>query len=154
MMGGSWFTVDFPLGKVVVRMGPGGMTEGVAFDLSGQVPRRPSRSEEACMIARYLAGEKVPLSIPVDLAGESPFRREVYQIVRAIPYGRTRTYGEVAALAGRPGGARCVGQAMAANRFPLIIPCHRVLSAGGGLGGYSSGIELKKHLLRMEGALP
>jgi len=153
-MGGSWFTVDFPLGKVVVYTGQGEVIRKVCFDLANEVPRHPSPSPAARLIARYLAGEKVSLGLKPDLAGGSPFRRKVYREVMRIPYGQTRTYGEVAALAGCPGGARSVGQAMAANRTPLIVPCHRVVSAGGKIGGFSSGLEVKGFLLRLEGSLP
>ena len=152
-MGGNFFTVDFPLGKVVVYTGREDVIDKVIFDLSDEFPRHPSRSPEARLVERYLAGEKVPLALKVDLAGESAFRRKVYREVMRIPYGKTRTYGEVAALSGCPGGARGVGQAMAANRTPLIIPCHRVVSAGGKIGGFSSGVEVKKFLLTLEGFL-
>ena len=151
-MGGTWFTVDFALGKVVVEMGRDEVVRRIRFDLSGDVPPRPSGSPAAWLIGRYLSGEKVPLDLEVDLAGESSFRRRVYRSVMKIPYGEIRTYGEIAALAGCPKGARAVGQAMAANRIPLVIPCHRVLSADGKIGGFSSGIELKGHLLMLEGS--
>ena len=150
-MGGSYFTVDFEMGKIVVYTGPGEDIRGVGFDLWGKIGKRPSGSPMAGKIAEYSRGRKVPLDADVDLAGESPFRRRVYQRVRKIPYGQTMTYGEVAGEVGCPEGTRAVGQAMAANRFPLIIPCHRVVSGKGGVGGFSSGVELKKYLLRLEG---
>ncbi len=150
-MNGPWFTVDFPLGRVAVYKGRGEVVEKVRFDLASEVPRHPSRSAEARLLESYLAGEKVSLAFKVNLAGESSFRRKVYREVMRIPYGQTRTYGEVAILAGCPNSARGVGQAMAANRTPLIIPCHRVVSAGGRIGGFSSGVEVKRFLLALEG---
>jgi methylated-DNA-[protein]-cysteine S-methyltransferase len=90
--------------------------------------------------------------VAVDPSGWTAFFAEVYRRCRQIAPGNTRSYQELAALAGRPRAARAVGQAMAQNRVPLVIPCHRVLSAGGGLGGYSGpgGVDTKLWLLRHE----
>lgn len=94
-------------------------------------------------------------AIRLDLSGQGPFCRRVYELARAIPAGETVTYGELAARAGEPGAARAVGQAMARNPFPLIVPCHRVMAAHGGAGGFSArgGVATKFRLLRIEGAL-
>lgn len=146
-----YFTVDFELGKVVVFQDETGKVHQITFDLCGRFADRPSDSRAALELRRYFSGERMSLDYPVDLSGESAFRTRVYNRVRQIPYGRTVTYGQVAEDAGCPGGARAVGQAMGANRFPLIIPCHRVVSRRGKVGGFSSGVELKKYLLRMEG---
>lgn len=93
--------------------------------------------------------------IPLDLSQHSAFCRRVYELTRAIPAGETLTYGELAARVGEPGAARAVGQAMARNPFPLIVPCHRVLAAHGGAGGFSArgGVDTKFRLLRIEGAI-
>ena len=82
----------------------------------------------------------------------TPFQQQVYECVAQVPYGEVLSYGEVAAQIGRPNAARAVGRAMGANPFPLIIPCHRVVSASG-LGGFSGGcgVELKRHMLALEG---
>jgi methylated-DNA-[protein]-cysteine S-methyltransferase len=92
----------------------------------------------------------------LDMAQVPPFHQRVYGIVRKIPAGQTRSYGEVAALCGERGAARAVGQAMARNPFPIIVPCHRVLAAGGKSGGFSAsgGVGTKLRLLAIEGALP
>jgi methylated-DNA-[protein]-cysteine S-methyltransferase len=94
-------------------------------------------------------------AIELDLSGHTPFYRRVYELARAIPSGETVSYGELAARAGEPGAARAVGQAMAHNPFPLIVPCHRVLAAHGRAGGFSArgGVETKFRLLRIEGAI-
>ena len=91
--------------------------------------------------------------IPVVLAA-NVFERSIYSLTRAIPPGQTRTYGELAAATGDATQARAVGQAMARNPVPLIVPCHRVLAAGGALGGFSApgGTETKYSLLQLEGA--
>ncbi|MDH3605946.1 MAG: methylated-DNA--[protein]-cysteine S-methyltransferase [Acidimicrobiia bacterium] len=83
-------------------------------------------------------------------AGTTPFTRAVYAIVSAIPEGSVRTYGEIARQLDRPGAARAVGRAMATNRFPVAIPCHRVVGSDGSLTGFAGGIGMKQALLRME----
>jgi methylated-DNA-[protein]-cysteine S-methyltransferase len=88
----------------------------------------------------------------VDLDGLPPFQRKVLLAERRVPYGRTITYGALAAKVGRPRAARAVGQALAHNPVPLVVPCHRVIAAGGGLGGFGGGLALKRRLLALEGA--
>jgi O-6-methylguanine DNA methyltransferase len=92
------------------------------------------------------------LDLSLPLNDRTQFQRLVLACCRAIPWGETRTYGQLAREAGSPGAARAVGQVMATNRLPLIVPCHRVVSANGGLGGFSapSGIDLKRRLLQHE----
>jgi methylated-DNA-[protein]-cysteine S-methyltransferase len=108
-------------------------------------------------IARYLAGERIDFSaVAVDLAGVDPFRRTLYETMRAIGWGSTTTYGELAREAGLrdPEAARDVGQAMGQNPLPLVIPCHRVVAAGKKIGGFSAygGTLTKERLLALEGA--
>jgi methylated-DNA-[protein]-cysteine S-methyltransferase len=109
-------------------------------------------------IARMTAlldGEPVDLSdLMLDLESLPPFQRRVCEAARAIPVGATLTYGEIATLIGEPGAARAVGQALGANPFPIIVPCHRVLAAGGKPGGFSApgGVTTKLRLLATEGA--
>ncbi len=104
-------------------------------------------------LVRFLEGEPVHLrDIPLALDHLSPFQQRVAAACQAIPYGATRTYGAVAAAAGSAGAARAVGQVMAGNRHPLVVPCHRVVAAGGKLGGFSApqGLALKRRLLALE----
>jgi methylated-DNA-[protein]-cysteine S-methyltransferase len=106
-------------------------------------------------IAALLAGEPSDLSdIPLDLEGLCAFDRRVYAIARSIPPGRTLTYGAIAARLGSPEMSREVGQAMGRNPFPIVVPCHRVLGAGGRLGGFSApgGSATKLRLLAIEKA--
>ncbi|MDC0935175.1 methylated-DNA--[protein]-cysteine S-methyltransferase [Pirellulales bacterium] len=104
-------------------------------------------------LQRYAEGEPLEF-FPWDLFdnGETPFTLAVIAECRAIPRGETRTYGQLAAAAGHPGAARAVGRVMSSNPTPLIVPCHRVLAAGGKLGGYSArqGLAMKRRLLRLE----
>ena len=100
-----------------------------------------------------LAGRPVDLSrVPLDLGLVPPFSRRVLSEARSIPAGRTETYGSLAAMVGRPGAARAVGQAMARNPVPLLVPCHRVVGAWGCLGGFSGagGVVTKQRLLDIE----
>ncbi len=122
----------------------------------GARPVRPgSRATAAieCMRA-YFAGEEVgfgqvAIDFPADFSGE---RCGIYQVTRALRWGETASYGEVARRAGIPGGARLVGQAMAKNPLPIVVPCHRVLAAGGRIGGFSAygGTLTKERLLTLE----
>ena len=103
-------------------------------------------------LERYFSGAG-PLPAPGDLvevAGTTELQLAIYRIVARIPAGTTMTYGEVAAAAGRPKAARAVGTAMARNPYPPLIPCHRVVAADGGLGGYAGGLDMKRALLAME----
>ena len=90
--------------------------------------------------------------VEIDLELQTGFQRRVVRRCRQIPYGKTLSYGELAAQAGSPGAARAVGSCMAANRVPLVVPCHRVVTSAGRLGGYSAtgGIATKQHLLDLE----
>ena len=105
-------------------------------------------------IERFLEGEDVDFGdIPIDLDDASPFHRAAWQACRTIPAGETRPYRWLASAAGRPNAPRAAGQAMARNRLPFLIPCHRVIASDGSLGGYGSGktrLDLKKRLLDME----
>lgn len=97
----------------------------------------------------YFAGQRVSFPDELDLSSATTFERQVWRLVRLIPYGETRSYGWIAKQMGKSGAARAVGQALARNRLPIIIPCHRVVSDGG-LGGYSGGLVVKKSLLHLE----
>jgi len=102
-------------------------------------------------ICAYLAGRRQPFTIPTDLRYATPFAAEVLRHAQQIPWGHTSSYGDLAKAVGRPGAARAVGQAMAANPMPLLIPCHRVVGTDGSLTGFGGGLEQKRALLRLEG---
>jgi methylated-DNA-[protein]-cysteine S-methyltransferase len=103
-------------------------------------------------VREYLAGRRREFDLPLEPSG-TPFQRRVWQALRRIPYGETRSYGEVAAELGQPGAARAVGRANATNPICLIVPCHRVIGADGSLTGFAFGEDLKRRLLELEGAL-
>jgi AraC family transcriptional regulator of adaptative response/methylated-DNA-[protein]-cysteine methyltransferase len=104
-------------------------------------------------LSEYFAGRRRAFDLPLEYPG-SPFQRRVWDALGRIPYGETRSYAELAAEIGAPGAARAVGRANGANRLAILVPCHRVIAADGGLGGYGGGLWRKLRLLETEGALP
>ena len=104
-------------------------------------------------LRRYFEGQVVTFDEPLDPTLGTKFQRRVWAITRGIPRGQTRTYGQVAREAGSPGAARAVGQSMARNPWPVIVPCHRVLGSDGSLTGFGGGVEMKRRMLEMEGAM-
>ena len=103
-------------------------------------------------VNRYLGGETVDLSYPLDPGG-TPFQRAVWGRIQAIPLGRTLTYASLATALDNPGGARAVAGACAANPVALLIPCHRVVRSDGSLGGYRWGLQRKRRLLSLEASM-
>ncbi|NUQ72852.1 MAG: methylated-DNA--[protein]-cysteine S-methyltransferase [Polyangiaceae bacterium] len=164
---------DTPLGQCGIAWSSKGLTR---FDLPGHGEKRteaaragrplealgeemqpsnaPAWVREAMeLIRRHLGGNPQDLSvIPTDMDGISPFFRRVYEAARSIPAGETLSYAELAERAGSPKAFRAVGQAMAKNPLPVVVPCHRVLAAGGKLGGFSApgGTTTKVRLLKLE----
>lgn len=99
----------------------------------------------------YLSGKHVDFIDELDLSKATTFQKEVWRVARTIPYGETRSYGWISTQLGyRQKAARAVGNALGRNPLPILIPCHRVLHADGGLGGFSAGLKLKQFLLRLE----
>ena len=111
----------------------------------------PSNHPVARELARFFAKGQSELDrVPLDLGSETEFESAVREVVRQIPGGSTMSYGEVATAAGRPGAARAVGRVMATNPVPPFVPCHRVVAADGGLGGFGGGLDMKERLLTRE----
>jgi methylated-DNA-[protein]-cysteine S-methyltransferase len=103
------------------------------------------------LIRQYVKGLAVEFALKLDYNVASPFQRQVWSVTRTIPYGQTQTYRWVAEKIGDPGSTRAVGRALHLNALPLVVPCHRVISRRGGVGGFSGGPELKNRLLQIEG---
>jgi methylated-DNA-[protein]-cysteine S-methyltransferase len=105
-------------------------------------------------LAKYFKGEPVDFDeIKLDMFKYTDFERDVLQATREIPYGKTASYRDIAEKIGRPKASRAVGNALNKNRTAIVVPCHRVISSDGGLGGFGAGMEWKKRLLRVEGIL-
>ncbi|MFC2051215.1 methylated-DNA--[protein]-cysteine S-methyltransferase [Chloroflexota bacterium] len=98
----------------------------------------------------YFGGHRVSFPDKLDLSGATPFQRKVWEMTRLIPYGETRSYFWVAEQIKRPEAVRAVGQALGRNPLPIIVPCHRVVTSNGRLGGFSGGVEMKHYLLHLE----
>jgi methylated-DNA-[protein]-cysteine S-methyltransferase len=110
-----------------------------------------SLTELARSFESYARGEDVSLDWPLDTDGATPFQRSVWEVLQKIPRGEVRTYGQVAAAVGSPGGARAVGQAVGSNPFAISVPCHRVVAGDGALTGFGGGLAVKERLLLIEG---
>jgi methylated-DNA-[protein]-cysteine S-methyltransferase len=140
--------IPTPVGPCTVEMEEGRLVRLQLGPASVEAGRRRRLPEVRRWVADWFNGRSV--QVPLRLEG-TPFMRRVYDVVRRIPAGQTRSYGEVADAAGRPGAARAVGAAMAKNRICLFIPCHRVVGSSG-IGGWSGsgGLEQKRALLELE----
>ena len=160
----SFFGVDSPLGTVYVAAGPDGVRylapaaseEEFARGYRERFGRfvAPADRVEGLTekVAAALAGERV--EVPLDLSLATPFQHRVMETVRGIPRGEVRPYGWVASEAGSPGASRAVGNVMANNPVPLIVPCHRVVRNDGRTGSYAFGAGEKARLLKLEGVSP
>ena len=169
----AYAPVDSPFGKLLVARTDRGVVrlalpkhrgnqqsedevlEDLARFVSPRVLESPSRlDEERRELDEYFEGKRDRFEVPVDWAlTPRGFRNRALRAVARIPYGKTRTYGEIAKSAGNPRAFRAAGTACGRNAIPLIVPCHRVLQAGGGVGNYGGGPEMKRALLDLEGAL-
>lgn len=127
--------------------------EAAMRDITEPIIRIQGRTELCERLDAYFAGTPDSFAdVPIAELWTTPFQRAVVKALRKIPFGRTTTYADLAAKAGRPGAARAVGQVMATNPVPIVVPCHRVLASGGKLGGFSAptGLTLKQWLLDLE----
>jgi methylated-DNA-[protein]-cysteine S-methyltransferase len=149
-----------PYGEVTVVLTDDGVHEislpgGEQPDLAISRPIDRAGREVARQLDEWFAGRRHAFDVPLDLSEVAGFRRTVLDtLVREVPWGEVVSYGELAALAGKPRAARAVGSAMRANPIPFVIPCHRVVAAGNKIGGYGGGrnsVALKRELLAREG---
>lgn len=164
----AYATMDSPVGELTVFVTPRGVVR-VAFadegrdaileEMAARVSPRILPAAAATDAARrqldeFLAGRRHEFELPLDWSLVRGFAVGVLRATAGVPYGRTTTYRDVAAAAGSPRAARAAGNALGSNPIPVIVPCHRVLHASGGLGGYAGGLDRKRALLRLEGSLP
>jgi len=159
---------DTPLGNLWLAASDLGLVSvdwsELLIEFEGYLARRFKRPVElsrgklkdaALELREYLGGKRRAFSLRIDWSVMRPFQQEALKLTFAIPYGETRTYGEIARQIGRPRAARAVGRAEATIPMPLVIPCHRVIGADGKLHGYGGGegLKTKEWLLKMEGAV-
>ena len=139
--------------EILLPLAAGDMVEAIQGLFPGAVPGASAVSDDLVEdLGKAARGEAVEFRRPlVNLEGRTPFQRAVLEACRAIERGRVRSYQDLARSAGVPRGARAVGQVMATNPYPLIIPCHRVVRSDGTLGGFGGGLSMKKALLLSEG---
>ncbi len=157
-----------PLGDLWIAASEDGLAaiEWAPYEASFEIAlirrfKRPVRSDQQTVAAalrqldEYLRGARKAFTLPIDWSLLRPFQRQALQIVASIPYGETRTYGDIARQMGKPRAARAVGRANATNPIPLVIPCHRVIGSDGKLHGYSGGegLQTKEWLLKLERAV-
>jgi methylated-DNA-[protein]-cysteine S-methyltransferase len=164
----AYARIDGPAGRLVAAATPRGLVriayelenggldavlDAVAARLSPRIVEAPKRLDGVRReLDEYFEGRRRDFDLELDwgLVG-SAFARRVLEAAIAIPYGSTSTYREVAGAAGSPNGFRAAGNALGANPIPIVVPCHRVLASGGGLGGYTGGLDRKRLLLGIEG---
>jgi methylated-DNA-[protein]-cysteine S-methyltransferase len=163
----SYAPVESPFGTLLVAGSKRGLLrlafpEASPDDVLEQIARRVSpRIVEAPApldavrreLDEYFAGRRRAFELPLDRALMGTFGRRVLEVTSQIPFGDVLTYAQVAAAAGSPRGFRAAGNALGANPIPIVVPCHRVLRSGGSLGGYGGGLDRKRWLLELEGAL-
>lgn len=163
-------TVDSPAGRLVAVATPRGLArlayelenggldsilDEAALKLSPAIVEAPARLDAVRReLDEYFEGRREEFDLALDWALTTPgFRRRVLQECARIPFGATRTYKEMAIAAGSPRAFRAAGGALGSNPIPIVVPCHRVLSSSGGLGGYTGGLERKRLLLTIEGQM-
>jgi methylated-DNA-[protein]-cysteine S-methyltransferase len=146
-----------PIGPALAVVNERGELVQLTFN-GGAFSHAASPDSSACrpvfdQLAEYFSGTRQAFGLPIALLG-SDFDRRVWAELLAIPYGATKSYGELAELLGLTNGARAVGKACGANPIAIVVPCHRVIGRDGGLVGYGGGLTMKKRLLELEGSLP
>jgi methylated-DNA-[protein]-cysteine S-methyltransferase len=163
----AWSWVDSPVGRLLVAASPRGLLRlafpanepdavlaSLAARVSPRVLEAPARLDPVRrQLDEYFEGRRQHFDLTVDWALVGEFGRRVLAACAAIPFGSVSTYAALSAEVGAPGAARATGNALGANPVPVVVPCHRVLRTGGGLGGYTGGVAIKEHLLRLEGVL-
>ena len=152
--------VESPIGRFLLA-GDGDALTMASFS-TGRQQRHPAADwvedgaalrEPARQLEEYFAGERRRFDLRLASEGTA-FQKAVWEQLVAIPFGETRSYGQIAERLGNPGAGRAVGAANAANRLPVFVPCHRVIGSGGSLTGFGGGLPTKRWLLDFEGALP
>jgi len=162
----AYATVDSPFGPLLIAATPRGLVrvnlpaydpeetlEELAAHISPRVLEAPERLDDARReLDLYFEGKLTEFDLPLDWRLTDGFRKKVQRAIARIPYGQTRTYTDMARSAGNERAVRAAGTACGSNPIPIVVPCHRVLRTGGGLGGYGGGLPMKRALLELEAA--
>jgi methylated-DNA-[protein]-cysteine S-methyltransferase len=161
----AYAKLDSPLGTLLLAATPRGLVriayvdftredavlEGLADKVSPRVLLAPRKLDEPCReLEEYLTGTRRDFDLALDWQLARGFGRRVLEATARIPYGSVSSYKQVAGEAGNPRASRAAGNALGANPLPIVVPCHRILHSGGGLGGYTGGLERKRLLLAVE----
>lgn len=161
----AWTMVDTPCGQLLLAGSKAGLVavglrdpedllERIAAQVSPRVIEAPGRLDASRrQFDEYFEGRRTTFDLELDWTLSHGFRRDVLHELVQVPYGEVVTYAELARRADKPKAVRAVGSAMATNPLPVVVPCHRVVRTGGSLGNYGGGVEMKRWLLTMEGAL-
>ncbi|MEO6058480.1 MAG: methylated-DNA--[protein]-cysteine S-methyltransferase [Candidatus Limnocylindria bacterium] len=163
----AFATADSPMGELTVFVTPRGLVRlaypgeredellaELAARVSPRILRAPGPTDQVRReLDDYFAGRRQAFDVPLDWTLVRGFAQGVLRATARVPFGAVTTYGQVAAHAGSPRGARAAGNALGSNPIPIVVPCHRVLHADGGLGGYTGGLDRKRFLLTLEGSL-
>lgn len=142
-------TIETPIGPLTLQADEAAVT-AIRFGADGAQDASPLLDAAEAQLREYFAGARRTFDLPLAPHGTA-FQQRVWAALRAIPYGETRTYGELAAAIGSPNASRAVGMANHRNPISIVIPCHRVIGANGTLTGYAGGLEVKRKLLALEG---
>jgi methylated-DNA-[protein]-cysteine S-methyltransferase len=164
----AYGTYDSPLGRLTVMVTPRGLVrlsypgeqvpaqlDEIAARVSPRILEAPEQTDPVRrQLDEYFGGERHAFDVPIDWRLVRGFAGNVLRATARIPFGAVSSYRDVATAAGSPNAYRAAGNALGSNPIPIVVPCHRVLHAGGGLGGYTGGLERKRFLLTLEGVLP
>ena len=145
-----WSVIDSPIGDLTLAVDDIGPCRLHFGSTDRPVDADPLLTETAEQLKAYFAGELQQFTVPLSVPGGSDFERAVWAQLGRIPYGEMQTYGDVAKIVGDPGAARAVGVACNRNPIAIVLPCHRVVGAGGKMVGFGGGIPTKRHLLELE----
>lgn len=149
----TFFVYPTPMGRITLASDGSSLTQLAfgAVELAGANMPTALTNEAANQVQEYLAGKRKEFDLPLDPRGTA-FQQQVWDALRCIPYGETRSYQQVAQMLGKPQAMRAVGSANNKNPLPIVVPCHRVIGASGDLVGYVAGLKIKKFLLDLEQA--
>ena len=164
----AYGSMDSPVGELLVAVTDRGLVrvafasepgdevlEELAARVSPRVLRLPGRTDAARReLDEYFAGDRRRFDLPLDWSLVRGFAQGVLRATASVPFGSVTTYRQMAEAAGSPRASRAAGNALGSNPIPIVVPCHRVLHSGGGLGGYAGGLDRKRYLLSLEGSLP